>query len=620
MSYLITSNIASSDADESIIEGLNKPYSYFNNLQNTHLIPKNSEIAVQSVLINKDGRISINRGNNVFYFYYGTKLSSTLSSDEVTSHPIRMSIYADDQVDNSRQVNVDDFASMLNQSVRRSLLHPNLQPSSINSSSSVVSVRRNSSGLDFEGYKICITSNASSDNASHINQTWIPTTLNQNAIVIPNASSVSNTTTDPLLHCIGTQFPLSLTNGSVEFDLEDLGADKTIPDTWSVGLSRCIRSKDVNGNDAPTLESPLYFDQNAGAGGGGDTFYDYQVTCGLDNASNKIKIFQSRFDIFSDQLTMEEFDYRQSRTTGAGSYVDLNASDITKVRFTGTGERMKIEVFDKGTGAYTVLVNGTNASSVLNLKPINQCMWHLFPKMAVPNGRKITLLEMNGVPIDNYVYGGETAGLDDPKFRQTNQDWWALMTNLSRQHIYCKDVDERVMSRSGFIQAFSQTGLNLTGAIDFNYVFILAESELYKPTRFASTQKILGFSNRPILDTPTQQTGNEVCFISDEAPPFTSAGSVFVRLKNLTFNSQNFAKGSPSKIIYHIPRFDNSGNQVGNLFFEPSERMYLKLNNPNELYLNDIDVELVYSDEKLCTSLVGKTVVCFHIRRSEDPL
>jgi hypothetical protein len=151
MSYLITSNIASSDADESIIEGLNKPYSYFNNLQNTHVIPKNSEIAVQSVLINKDGRISINRGNNVFYFYYGTKLSSTISSNDVTSHPIRMSIYADDQVDNSRQVNVDDFASMLNQSVRRSLLHPNLQPSSINSSSSVVSVRRNSSGLDFEG-------------------------------------------------------------------------------------------------------------------------------------------------------------------------------------------------------------------------------------------------------------------------------------------------------------------------------------------------------------------------------------------------------------------------------------------------------------------------------------
>ena len=59
---------------------------------------------------------------------------------------------------------------------------------------------------------------------------------------------------------------------------------------------------------------------------------------------------------------------------------------------------------------------------------------------------------------------------------------------------------------------------------------------------------------------------------------------------------------------------------LGALFFQPPERMYLKLNNPNEIYLNDIDVEFVYSDERLCTSLVGKTIVCFHIRKSKEEI
>mgnify|MGYP003127992260 CR=1 FL=1 len=72
MSYLITSNIPDQFAQPKLT-GINKPFSYFNNLQNTHKIPPNSEVAVQSVKINKDGLISVNRSNNKFFLYYGTK-------------------------------------------------------------------------------------------------------------------------------------------------------------------------------------------------------------------------------------------------------------------------------------------------------------------------------------------------------------------------------------------------------------------------------------------------------------------------------------------------------------------------------------------------------------------
>ena len=82
----------------------------------------------------------------------------------------------------------------------------------------------------------------------------------------------------------------------------------------------------------------------------------------------------------------------------------------------------------------------------------------------------------------------------------------------------------------------------------------------------------------------------------------------------MTFNSVNFSKSSLSKILYHLPRFDNSGAEVGGLFFEPSERVYLKLNNIDDLFINDIEVDIVNSDETLATNLTGKTIVCFHIR------
>ena len=68
MSYLITSN-TSDLAQAPITTGINKPFSYFNNLNETYKIPIDSEIAVQSLKYNKQGNIEVNRANNQFYLY-----------------------------------------------------------------------------------------------------------------------------------------------------------------------------------------------------------------------------------------------------------------------------------------------------------------------------------------------------------------------------------------------------------------------------------------------------------------------------------------------------------------------------------------------------------------------
>ena len=68
--------------------------------------------------------------------------------------------------------------------------------------------------------------------------------------------------------------------------------------------------------------------------------------------------------------------------------------------------------------------------------------------------------------------------------------------------------------------------------------------------------------------------------------------------------------------MYHLPAFSNTGLSTGSLFFEPTERTYLKLNNTVEEFISTIEVDFVYSDETLATDLAGKSVVMFHIREA----
>ena len=91
--------------------------------------------------------------------------------------------------------------------------------------------------------------------------------------------------------------------------------------------------------------------------------------------------------------------------------------------------------------------------------------------------------------------------------------------------------------------------------------------------------------------------------------------SLFVRVPNLPIESYNTGKGSVSKILYHLPRFDNSGNETGGLFFAPAQRLYIPLNNPNTLRINNIQVEVCNVDEtEKEVDLTGQIVVCFDIK------
>src|SRR6056300_619786 len=63
------------------------PFSFNNHLQQPLRIPPNSEVAVQSLKIVKEGLLSVSPSSKWFQ-YYGVKLSDTIPIEETTSAPI----------------------------------------------------------------------------------------------------------------------------------------------------------------------------------------------------------------------------------------------------------------------------------------------------------------------------------------------------------------------------------------------------------------------------------------------------------------------------------------------------------------------------------------------------
>ena len=614
MSFLITSNTGDK-LDSQLNEGINKPFSYFNNLQDTFRIPKNSEIAVQSVKINKEGNFASTSRNSQFYIYQGTKLSGVTNNDiDLTTSAPCYGFVTNDFGQNTFSANVDDYAGFLQKAFRRATYLPNNQVGVVNTLGTKVEVERNASGVDFEGFKFTFNGHKSASNVNNRPTTWIPALVGQlGQAYTGGALNISNDGNDEI-DLIGTNFPLSLTNGCM--DVSVTGATGS---AFSVGLTRCTRTQRIASDGtfpnvynpavvSEDLENPLYYVGPA-------PYYDYQVVNEeQSNGSYLIKLFHIGIGISPyNEFDREELDYRTK--LGIANYIDSNASDITNVGFIINNERVTAQVYDNTAGAWVVLANGLDANASRNLKPVNQCCWNLYPKVSLEGGESMQMLQFNGLDIPNHVYGSETFNPTTGRYVQSHCDWWATQVNLyDSDPDLPYEIDSRFMMVASSVTPYTQKGLNSSGFVDKDFVLVLTKSDQYVPSKGANTQDIFGFTNRGIVDQPSNSLLDPIIFISDDPPKVTSNNSLFVRLKNMTFNSVNFSKSSLSKILYHLPRFDNSGSEIGGLFFEPAERVYLKLNNTEDLFINDIQVDICNSDETLANNLTGKTIVCLHIR------
>ena len=607
MSLLITSNTKDNLNSGYNQQGINKSYAYQNNLNDTFKIPANSEIAVQSVKINRSGNIDFNETNTVYSFYFGEELGDNAKQREVLSVPWETSFALSEQglflgtgtdnvtVDPSNfqrfSGNVNNIARLMKASINRSLWHPNLM---LNASSTInpganVEALRNGSGVDWLGWKIQVTNTDSSKNDdTKVSENWKGANYN-------GTDTGNDYTYDPSSErltapagttgengCVGIDYPLSLADGTFHITVEDNGKSPA-----KFGLCRALKD-----------QAPDYFDLGSDFG---EMFYDFLLEI---DQNLTIRLFYAGTD-GNDQLEMLEVDY--------GTTYNASTEELEEIIFNVKNERVSVTIVTGQSGTI-VLTEGTSASATANFKPVSMTCRYLYPKVTMEAGKSILIDGYDGVDILNHTYYGfnEVNGEEKP----TYTDWWAhsFLSSFGKMVGQAEAIDIDFQKN---ISKLNQVGLNGNNQCDYKVQFFFAPDVRYWNTGSCNTQLFMGFPNRSLVNVPNSTGGSSpftLTYLSDEPPDLNSTQSLFVRLKNMTFNSVNLSKGANSKILYHIPAFSNTGARVGALFFEPNERVYLKLGNTEDLYLSTLEIDIVYADEKLAIDLVGKTTVVLHIQ------
>jgi len=606
MSLLITSNTAlASEGGNPNIGGLNTPSSYVNNLNGALSIPPNSEIAVQSVKLSKTGNITAQQGGLTFGFYFGRDFDPTVQNDFYQ----QTSIMTKDTVGEPfESLNVNELATKTKNTFNRMLWHPNLlenASSDINPGASC-QVKRNASN-DFIGFEFKATNCSEGTNddtniptgaGSFINTTFGSTV---EPTVIGNLVTNPAPGTEPQAF-IGITYPLSLAGGEFNCSLQNSSTSE-----WSVGLCRCSRTTNYLGEPAD-LTRPSYFPDN------GMEFYDYvarQVTD--DNGSKIIKLYHAIGD-GSDETFMEEIDY--------GTEIDGVAETIVAVKWEVKGEQVSCKL-TKANGSVLTLIDGAGVSAS-NAKPINMMCRFLYPKVTLEATKSVSIDTFSGVDLKDFNYGGATVGAtssDDWLY----QDFWAHLQNTGEEPSIGQDYESE--NDHNQVGGFGdQTGL-VSGQVGYalagiNLIFeeTYGEDDTGEPIGYYYSRGInsgitYGFDNNPVA-LPAA-LAFPLVWTSSTIPVLKNTNSLFVRLKNMTFDSANFSTSNMSKILYHIPAFSNNGESTGSLFFSASPMVYLKLNNPHEINMTTIEVDIVNSNETISQDLLGKTVVVFHIKESK---
>ena len=472
---------------------------------------------------------------------------------------------------------------------------------------------------------------------------------------------------------MGTTFasgPISLFNGQCNFDITNCtfqrGAGNDKKTRFLCGMTRfnTMQGNAPNGRPIITRFNPNGYIQQAGkffyrnASAGNDMrwfgdWIDFGICVNEDGILRVIHTVEGDDAVpyagddrvdggeARGSAKMQQVDYTRGGTTAAPFDVvydmHANARDYTNVRFTCSGAVVKVELqtaaqFGAGTG--DVLLELALAAPVIsqNFKPICQNCWNLQPIMGINNHLQIGNAEGH-VPQDydirltNIQCASATAfNSATPQFQPS---WFQTIQERATPQglAQYRDLELRWKNIDLATKPYPNVDLANEKFTRFAPVMITAPSASYTPSPDANCRELFGFDNQTdaIQDSPPWTAANyaggppaitTTTLTSTSIPTSKSTKSIFVRLDNFNQESTNAGNGNPSRIIAHLPRFDGQA-ETGRLFFEPSTLVYLDLNNPAPLKVNQLDISMVYADERLVTGLTGTTILVLHFRHKE---
>tara|TARA_R110000824_G_scaffold184796_3_gene365723 strand:+ start:71 stop:1171 length:1101 start_codon:yes stop_codon:yes gene_type:complete len=357
-----------------------------------------------------------------------------------------------------------------------------------------------------------------------------------------------------------------------------------------------------------------YFNVDRSVGYRKFDYYDYKITAEQQGSSDRYLHVYHSVSVpnpftGNDVLALQEIEYwtiAGNPFAGTGPYnFSANASAIDSVKFKTHNEIVEIHLYAGATEYKIIQYDSTRAKSQ-NFKPIAETCRYLYPKFHIdstsPAPTDGKFIEITDMKIHtNYIFGDE------------DQDWWAYLTfNNMIDDGY--EVDMRFFNDMADPELYVCNGLTTKLLTDYSNTLIVApDNTIFPNTPDATMSSILGYVGQSII-TPTEAFPLET-FSSTAPPVMKSNTSLFVRLNNMGFSSINAGVGATSKILYSLPRFSQDGSTTGTgLYFEPASRVYLPLNNPNDITINEFSVDFVNENETLASDLSGKSVVIFHIK------
>tara|TARA_R100000541_G_scaffold108_7_gene398 strand:+ start:1093 stop:2958 length:1866 start_codon:yes stop_codon:yes gene_type:complete len=596
----------------STINGLSNPATFSNNFRSPLIIPKDAEVAVESVKINRAPLFDI-PDEALFYFYFGPELNSTLVANDTTKIPVAIRIPRGSYT-------VDSLKEVLDNTLNESSLGPEIF------GGFTVDTERNTS-LDFSNFtfdvqrqttKSAITWENTAAECRPANDTTTTDNFEWNGTAKTLTCSVLNVDFN---HCCVTQlplYPLASVSGVLEVDFS------AVTDSWDIGLSR-IRIPEVsNGQPINTISKLI--------GQDADPLFDYYVSYNAED-DGEMKIFQALTD-GEGKLNNVEVQYYKNNTsfTEPINAAKITADGLTKLKFTLIGNNLNLDIESKGT--YKPLVSSTNASmnnvdKRYNFKPTANTTESLFPSFQLFKATDVlTINTFEGRNLTNWKTS--TTGEEFV----AGSDFYSSHIKSGKGLINYIDNKKSLRSYTAANASFQYTDLNGSNALNYRVVLIggpernlsstsnsRSDTATYvlPPRQTANMGESLGFGDYSVLQQSIFKDATSTLALTIMKPPSQSTlytNECFIRANNLTGTSYNGAKNSISRILYSLPRFDNAGNTQGNLYFQASEKTYIKLNNTEQLTLNQLDIDLVDRSERIVRDLQGNTIVILYIRKS----
>jgi len=621
MSLVICSNQSSDATSVARDQSIFKPYSFRNALSSTLKLPKNCQVALESVKYNLDGSVSLSGDSYIMFVYFGEDPIDDGTDEPLnysTAFPIRVPLIDEDKK-GVTELSFEDLTRNIQSQLNKYIYHPNLRDTV---SGSIIrdATTNELAGIQIDVDEFTTVANAVPTNASEFgNHQFLEAgaeagwsyNFEEGFLV---AEPGSNDNIEPV--AILTDSPISLHGGKLIVNFE--GIDPAEGSDWRVGLSRYTNpyqpdSTGLTHNNHGKF-APDYFSVADGYDEGptpgniqGGFFADFCVSKVGETLMFSHTALDSQSDAGPNQIKWLDIVYGNDGIP-ADYNISTNASAFAKVEFECRGEKIKVSMLDQDDNASILYEYAEGLDSNAIAKPINQACWTMYPVLSLSRNSTGSLIVENFTPCSN---------ISTHNILDEHNSWYQSQYRNSNGDSAAQAIETRPWndeSESDKDQWLIQEGTNASGVINLPLKLLVSPSELYQGyDAGANVGALLGISTAEkdfgfIADPTTTRR-----LLSSVQPKLLSAKTMFVRLENFTTNSTNAHQGNQSKIIAHLPRFDGQV-ETGRIFHQPNNLIYLDLNNSEELKINSFDISFCYSNEQYATALTGQSVVVLHFK------